>query len=255
MPALKARSPIVAMERSPLSEAQTARLLAAECHRFKSEYSFAGYEYDVLKKIQAAEGRVLAISEGRDPDSESNFLKVPYARSRYLSGKAGEMARKVCDLHQEITRSPLPQLSVLGTTTESERVEITFQLQAQEFKDGTVFMKQGWHGESPCADTYGLCRLTSCVLPEAQGSLSLGPMHGTCALRVLVSGVPYVPRTVAPHSTTGDALYIIAQGEVGCVQQRDRPVQSQPTRAALLERPSAPAPQRLSAPAPERLSA
>ena len=112
MPALKARSPIVAMERSPLSEAQTARLLAAECHRLKSEYSFAGYEYDVLKKIQAAEGRVLAISEGRDPDSISNFLKVPYARSRYLSGKAGEMARKVCDLHQEITRSPLPQLSV-----------------------------------------------------------------------------------------------------------------------------------------------
>ena len=93
------------------------------------------------------------------------------------------------------------------------------------------------------------------AIPEAQGSLSLGPMHGTCALRVLASGVPYVPRTVAPHSTTGDALYIIAQGEVGCVQQRDRPVQSQPTRAALLERPSAPAPERLSAPAPERLSA
>jgi hypothetical protein len=163
MPALKARSPIVAMERSPLSEAQTARLLAAECHRFKSEYSFAGYEYDVLKKIEAAEGRVLALSEGRDPDSSSDFLKVPYARSRYLSGKAGEMARKRYDLLQEIKRSPLPQLSVLGTTTESERVEITFQLQAQEFKDGTVFMKQGWHGESPCADTYGLCRLTSCV--------------------------------------------------------------------------------------------
>ena len=61
------------------------------------------------------------------------------------------------------------------------------------------------------------------AIPEAQGSLSLGPMHGTCALRVLASGVPYVPRTVAPHSTTGDALYIIAQGEVGCVQQRDPP--------------------------------
>ena len=100
------------MERSPLSEAQTARLLAAECHRLKSEYSFAGYEYDVLKKIQAAEGRVLAISEGRDPDSRSDFLKVPYARTRYLSDKAGEMARKMYDLHQEITRSPLPQLSV-----------------------------------------------------------------------------------------------------------------------------------------------
>ena len=50
----------------------------------------------------------------------------------------------------------------------------------------------------------------------------------------------------AYRGTTGDALYIIAQGEVSCVQQqqRDHPVQSRPARAALLERLSrAPAPQ------------
>ena len=49
---------------------------------------------------------------------------------------------------------------------------------------------------------------------------------------------------IAYRGTTGDALYIIVQGEVSCVQQRDHPVQSRPARAALLERLSrAPAPQ------------
>ena len=43
---------------------------------------------------------------------------------------------------------------------------------------------------------------------------------------------------------SGDALYIIAQGEVSCKQQREHPVQSRPARAALLERPSTPVPQR-----------
>ena len=56
----------------------------------------------------------------------------------------------------------------------------------------------------------------------------------------------------AYRGTTGDALYIIAQGDVSCVQQRDHPVQSRPARAVLLERlsqcPSAPVPQRPSAP-------
>ena len=44
------------------------------------------------------------------------------------------------------------------------------------------------------------------AIPEAQGSLSLGPMHGTCALRVLVSGVPYVPRTVAPQEPAAPSV-------------------------------------------------
>ena len=35
---------------------------------------------------------------------------------------------------------------------------------------------------------------------EAQGSLPLGPAHCTYAVRVPASGVPYVPRTVAPQA-------------------------------------------------------
>jgi len=155
------------METSPLSEAQTARLLATDCHRLKSEYSSASSEYDVLWKISDAEGRVIAVSEGVNPQ-RSDWLKVPYARRRYLHGIALEMNGKMNDLSLEMRQGePLPQLSVLGTMTEPERGAITFQLQAQDFKDGTVFMKQGGHG---------------------------------------------------------DALYIIAQGEVSCVQQRDHPL-------------------------------
>ena len=55
----------------------------------------------------------------------------------------------MCDLSQEMKQcEPLPQLSVLGTMTEPERREITSRLKAQDFKDGTVFMKQGWHGNA-----------------------------------------------------------------------------------------------------------
>ena len=164
MPALKARSPLVAMETSPLSEAQTARLLATECHRLKSEDSSAHSELKILDEILKAEGRVIAASEGVNPDGRSDWLKVPYARRRYLNGKALEMSGKMCDLSREMMQGePLPQLSVLGTMTEPERRAITFRLQAQDFKDGTVFMKQGWHGNAPVLTRTGCaCRPPAC---------------------------------------------------------------------------------------------
>ena len=151
MAALNARSPNVAMEKSPLSEAQTARLLAAEYHRLKSEHSSAASEFDILLDIEEAEGRVIAVSEGANPDLHpgSNYLRVPHARFSYLSSKADEMLGKMCELDQEMEQcEPLPQLSVLGTMAEPERREITSRLKAQDFKDGTVFMKQGWHGNA-----------------------------------------------------------------------------------------------------------
>jgi len=164
MPELKARSAIVAMVTSPLSEAQTARLLVAECHRIKSEFSSALCECVILGEIEGAEGRVLAVSEGLNPDI-MDFLKIPFARRKYLNRRECEAERKMGELEDELARcEPLLQLSVLGTMTELERQEITSRLEAEDFKDGTVFMKQGWHG---------------------------------------------------------DALYIIAQGEVSCKQQLD----------------------------------
>ena len=138
------------METSPLSEAQTARLLATECHRLKSEDSSAHSELKILDEILKAEGRVIAASEGVNPDGRSDWLKVPYARRRYLNGKALEMSGKMCDLSKEMKQcEPLPQLSVLGTMAEPERREITSRLRAQDLKDGTVFMKQGWRMATP----------------------------------------------------------------------------------------------------------
>ena len=56
--ALKARSPIVAMDANPLSEAQTARLLAAECYQLKFAHSRLSDEICMLKKLRDAEERV-----------------------------------------------------------------------------------------------------------------------------------------------------------------------------------------------------
>ena len=160
MPELQARSAIVAMETSPLSEAQSARLLVAECHRISSEFGSALCECVILNKINEAEGRVLAVAEGLTPDSTSDFMKVPYARSDYLNGRSCEVTRKMSELLRELARcEPLVQLSVLGTMTELERREITSRLEAQDFKDGTVFMKQGWHGDAPVLTRTGYaCR-------------------------------------------------------------------------------------------------
>jgi len=54
--ALKARSPIVAMDANPLSEAQTARLLAAECYRLKFAHSRLSDEICILKKAAGCRG-------------------------------------------------------------------------------------------------------------------------------------------------------------------------------------------------------
>ena len=110
---------------------------------------------------------------------------MPDARGSYLTEKAIEMCDKMRDLSQEMKQcEPLPQLSVLGTMTEPERREITSRLKAQDFKDGTVFMKQGWHGNAPELTCTGCAWVpASCgpYVPGAQGSLPLGPVHGTRA--------------------------------------------------------------------------
>ena len=60
--ALKARSPNVAMDTNPLSEAQIARLLATEWYRLKYEHSRLSDEICILKKLRVAEVRVYAAS-------------------------------------------------------------------------------------------------------------------------------------------------------------------------------------------------
>ena len=52
---------------------------------------------------------------------------------------------------------------------------------------------------------YGLRVSALCApyAPGAQGRLPQGPRHSTCAVRVLASGVPYVPRTVTLQPLKG----------------------------------------------------
>ena len=207
--ALKARSPNVAMVTSPLSQAQTARLFAAECYRLKSEFGLLHGKYGILRDLRDAEERVhIAAAQPSHVATHScSFVYRPYthsARHDELSleitatlDKMGEVNRQHGRLCNEGGLSQA-SVSALGTMTIDERRSITNALKPQEFKDGAVLIKQG------------------------------------------------EPR---------DALLIIVQGQVSCAQRRGHRCEVGPARAALLERPSAPAPQRACASARLRLSA
>ena len=259
MPELKARSAIVAMETSPLSEAQTARLLVAECHRISSEFSSALCECVILNKINEAEGRVLAVAEGLTPDSTSDFMKVPYARSDYLNGRSCEVTSKMSELLRELARcEPLVQLSVLGTMTELERREITSRLEAQDFKDGTVFMKQGWHGDAPVLTRTGYAFP---LRPPACRTYRRRRAACPWASGMVREPYAYQPRAcrtyrVLWHHRRRPLHHRARGGELHAAARPAGAKSAHPVRAALLERPSAPAPQRPSAlPAPQRPSA
>ena len=151
--ALKARSPNVAMDTNPLSEAQIARLLATEWYRLKYEHSRLSDEIFILKKLQVAETRVYAASISSKsmttallrPSSSLSF-EARYDELcnllREAEGKELEVFIKLANL------SPLPQASLsllLGDTHDChvERLHITRALEPQEFKDGAVLIKQG----------------------------------------------------------------------------------------------------------------
>ena len=151
--ALKARSPNVAMDTNPLSEAQIARLLATEWYRLKYEHSRLSDEICILKKLRVAEARVYAASISSKslttallrPSSSLSFkarCDELWNLLREAEGKELEVFIKLTDLW------PLPQASLsllLGDTHHCivERLHITEALEPQEFKDGAVLIKQG----------------------------------------------------------------------------------------------------------------
>ena len=149
--ALKARSPNVAMSTSPLSQAQTARLLAAECYRLKSEDALLDGKYGILRDLRDAEERVHIAAAPTHSQILLSFVCRPYyhtARHDELSleieatlDKMGEGRRQLVRLGNE----GLSQASVsaLDTMTIVERRSITDALKPQEFKDGAVLIKQG----------------------------------------------------------------------------------------------------------------
>ena len=149
--ALKARSPNVAMATSPLSQAQTARLLAAECYRLKSEHALLDGKCGILLDLRDAEERVHTAAAPAHSQIKLTFLNRSYyhtARHDELSleikatlDKMGEVRRQLVPLYNE----GLSQASVsaLDTMTIVERRSITQALKPQEFKDGAVLIKQG----------------------------------------------------------------------------------------------------------------
>ena len=121
MMALKARSPNVAMTTSPLSQAQTARLLAAEFYRLKSERTLLDDEFRILEDLRDAEERVyeaewphsLYSSKARRPNRCDAILAVLVKR--------GEVIRQ----HDRLGNEGLSQVSAVGTMTIAERRCIT----------------------------------------------------------------------------------------------------------------------------------
>ena len=57
-------------------------------------------------------------------------------------------------------------------------------------------------------------------VPEAQGIFSLGPTHCTYAVHVPASGVPYVPRTVAPQVASGMEINFSTWDSIKAQEQR-----------------------------------
>jgi len=147
--ALKARSPNVAMTTSPLSQAQTARLLAAECYRLKSEHALLLGKCDILHDLRKAEERVHIAAA---PTHSRSFVYRPYhhtARNDELTleikatlDKMDEIGRQLVPLYYNEGLSQA-SVSALDTMTIVERRSITDALKPQEFKDGAVLIKQG----------------------------------------------------------------------------------------------------------------
>ena len=144
MMALKARSPNVAMATSPLSQAQTARLLAAECYRLKSEHKLLHVKCGILQDLRDAERRVYEAASVMH--SRSSYYCT--ARHDELELETHATGDKGGEVHRQLNRlcnEGLSQasLSALDTMTIDERRSITGALKPQEFKDGAVLIKQG----------------------------------------------------------------------------------------------------------------
>ena len=133
--ALPARSPMVAMATNPLSQVQTARLLAAECYRLMSAHSLLCDEHRILRE--------LADVEDRFDCSTARFYELSRI-VRKTFDKKHDAWRLVHELGEEnLGALPQASLSVFGTITCGERRSITQALEPQDFKGGAVLIKEG----------------------------------------------------------------------------------------------------------------
>ena len=108
--ALQARSPIVAMATNPLSQVQTARLLAAECYRLMSAYSLLCDEHRIHL-------RELADVEDRFDCSTARFYELSRIVRKTIE-KKHDALRQLHELGEEkLGALPQASLSVFGTIT------------------------------------------------------------------------------------------------------------------------------------------
>ena len=136
---LAKRAPAVAMTTTPLSQAQTARLIAAECYRHKRDYGVLNDHCLILFQMHMAEERLWITrdvwprdkAEWHDPITETIDKRITIERQMlHLGGeKCGALSQA--------------SLSVLGTVTIGERRCITQAVEPQDFKDGAVLIKEG----------------------------------------------------------------------------------------------------------------
>ena len=145
--ALEARSPAVAMATTPLSQAQTARLLAAECYRHKRYYMVLCDHFRILSQLQEAEARLCS----RSPLGIWELYRFENGRFLELQRLIWEtidrrytIELQMLDLGGEKCGAlSQASLSVLGTITIGERICITQAVEPQDFKDGAVLIKEG----------------------------------------------------------------------------------------------------------------
>jgi len=129
---------------TPLSQDLAARLLAAECHRLKSEHRVLCDESCILLNLSIAEERL------HDARPRGRGFYACTARSQELLDelrlcfeKKHDVARQLLALGEEHGALSQASVSVLGTMNTIQRMVITTALEPQDFKDGAVLIKEG----------------------------------------------------------------------------------------------------------------
>ena len=131
-----------------LSQDLAARLLAAECHRLKSEFRVRCDEYRILQNLCDAEGRLHDAAKsvrlnGGTPYGLTARYRELVDSSRLCHEKQWGAASQLLELGEEKGVLSQASFSVLGTMNALERMAITEALEPQDFKDGAVLIKEG----------------------------------------------------------------------------------------------------------------
>ena len=131
------------VELTPLSQDLTARLLAAEYHRLKSERRVLCDESCILHNLRSAEARLHDARPSRGLYCFTARYRELVDDIRLCHEKKHDVALQLRTLGEEDGVLSQASVSVLGTMSVIERRAITKALEPQDFKDGAVLIKEG----------------------------------------------------------------------------------------------------------------